>query len=98
MNFSVFFSEYVFWVDKQNIYHRKKLYWVYVLVFIVTILYCYICIIVGNQKYQARFGVVNTLIFPSFGIGVQMIYSEIIIDFMCVAIDSFFCIITAALL
>ena len=49
-------------------------------------------IIKGNKKFQARLGSVNILIlvFLAFGIGVQMIYRDITIDFMCVSICSFF--------
>lgn len=86
------FNGWTFSIDAGNLYHREKFYWVYITVFLISIICCYICIMEGNKQYQARLGIVNIAIlaFLSFGIGVQMIYSEMTIDFMCVAMGSFF--------
>lgn len=86
------FNEWVFSIDSANIYHREKFYWIYIVIFLLSISCCYVCIISGNKKYQARLGIVNIfiLIFLAFGIGIQMIYSNITVDFMCVAIGNFF--------
>lgn len=86
------FKGAVFSVDSGNIYHREKLYWIYVAVFLISLIYCFVCIVIGSQKYQVRFGAVNVTIltFLAFGISVQMFYNTITIDFMCVAIGNFF--------
>lgn len=83
---------YVFWIDEKNIYHREPFYWVYVSVFVITMLYCYVCIIAGNRRYRAKSGFVTLLIllFLSVGIGIQMVYRYMTIDFMYVSVGSFF--------
>lgn len=80
----------VFSIDAENIYHRENLYWIYIVIFGLSVAYCFACIVQGNKKYQAWFGGVLILIlcFLAAGIGIQMIYSEIRVDFMCVAIGN----------
>lgn len=82
----------VFTIDSNSIYHREHLYWIYVATFVVSIICGYICIIRGNKQYQARLGITNImiLIFLSFGIGIQIVYRGIAVDFMCVAMGVFF--------
>ena len=84
------FNKWVFSVDADNIYHREGLYWIYIVAFVLSVVYCFICIVQGNRKYQARFGSVLILIlcFLAAGIGLQMFHSEIRVDFMCVAIGN----------
>ena len=84
------FNKWVFSVDADNIYHREGLYWIYIVAFVLSVVYCFICIVQGNRKYQARFGSVLILIlcFLAAGIGIQMLYPEIRVDFMCVAIGN----------
>lgn len=45
---------WVFYIDEMNVYHRGRLYWVHVAVFIVSILYCFICVMMDEMKYQMR--------------------------------------------
>ena len=89
---SVLFFQYIFWIDENNVYHRENFYWIYITVFVITILYCYISIIAGNKRFLTNLGFVDILILIllSFGIGVQMVYSYITVDFMCVSIGNFF--------
>ena len=84
------FNNWVFSVDADNIYHREGLYWIYIVAFVLSVVYCFICIVQGNKKYQTRFGGVLILIlcFLAAGIGLQMLNSEIRVDFMCVAISN----------
>ncbi|MDD6484245.1 MAG: GGDEF domain-containing protein [Clostridiales bacterium] len=84
------FNNWVFSVDAQNIYHREQLYWVYIAVFSLSIIYCFICIVRGIRKYQARLGISLLFIlgFLAFGIALQMIKRNIRVDFMCVAIGN----------
>ena len=82
----------VFRIDAENIYHRERFYFIYVAAFFLSMAYCYVCIFRGNKKYQAKLGVVNVLalIFLTYGISIQMLYSDITVDFMCVAIGILF--------
>lgn len=84
------FNNWVFSVDAENIYHREGLYWIYIITFVLSIIYSFVCMVQGNKKYQARFGSVLILIlcFLATGIGMQMLHSEIRVDFMCVAIGN----------
>ncbi|MGN1115112.1 MAG: hypothetical protein ACI4TH_00910, partial [Candidatus Ornithomonoglobus sp.] len=83
-------NNWVFSVDADNIYHREKLYWIYIAAFCGFTVYCFVCIVRLGKKHQARFGSVLILIlcFLAAGIGIQIIYSEIRIDYMCVAIGN----------
>lgn len=82
--------QWVFRIDAQNMYHREKLYWVYVAVFICSIAYCIICIVRNRRVYQIGFVsvLILTIIFILIGIGIQFIDSEIRIDFLCIAIGN----------
>lgn len=84
------FNNRVFSVDSENLYHREDLYWVYILAFSAATIYCFVCIVHSGKKYQARFGGALILIicFLTAGIGVQMLQSDIRIDFMCVAMGN----------
>lgn len=86
------FNNWVFSVDAENIYHREGWYCIYVATFILSVAYCFVCIVRGNKKYQARFSSVLMFIlcFLTAGIGLQMFNSEIRVDFMCVAIGNLF--------
>ena len=89
---AAFFNGWVFLVDSQNVYHREKLYWVYVVTFILSIFSGYVCIIRRNRKYQAQLGLTSVVIlfFLAFVIVIQLAYSGVAMDFMCVAMGSFF--------
>lgn len=79
---------FVFSVDEANIYHRESLYWVYIAVFSISTIYSFICIVNGGKEYQARIDsvLILSLCLLAAGIGIQMRYSEIRVDFMCVAV------------
>ncbi|MGN0178599.1 MAG: GGDEF domain-containing protein [Monoglobaceae bacterium] len=81
---------WVFTVDDRNIYHRQGLYWVYITVFTVATLYGFYCIVKGGRIYQAKLDsvLVLTLFLLALGIGIQMVNSDIRVDFMCVAISN----------
>lgn len=81
----------VFYVDSNNIYHRNYLYWVYIVAFGLSILYCFFCIVREELKYHSRpdLVLIATLIFLAVGIGIQMIKSNIRVDYLCVAIGNF---------
>lgn len=81
---------WVFRIDEANIYHREKLYWVHVVVFVVSILYCFVCIMLDEMKYQMRLDTVllTIILFLSLGIFIQMIYPNVRVDYLCVAMGN----------
>lgn len=82
----------VFSVDSDNIYHRESLYWLYVAMFLFSTLYCFVCMVIAYKNYQAKFNMVmaSVLCFLAFGVGTQMINSEIRIDYLCAVIGNIF--------
>ncbi|MGN0243527.1 MAG: GGDEF domain-containing protein [Lachnospiraceae bacterium] len=86
------FHNWVFSIDAKNVYHRESLYWIYIVAFILSVVYCFVCIERGAKEYQARLNGVLIMIlsFLAVGIGLQMLHSEIRIDFLCVAIGNMF--------
>ena len=85
-------NNWVFSVDSNNIYHREALYWLYVTFFIASVLYCFVSIVVGYKEYQAKFNSVMAwiLCFLAFGVGIQIVNSEMRVDYLCAAIGNIF--------
>lgn len=81
---------WVFYIDEMNVYHRGRLYWVHVAVFIVSILYCFICVMMDEMKYQARpeAALLAIMLFLSMGIYIQMIFPDLRVDYLCVAVGN----------
>ena len=81
---------WVFRVDAQNIYHRESLYGVYVAAFIISIIVCFSSVIRSGREYQTGIDgvLVLTLLMLFIGVGIQFIYSNIRIDFLCIAIGN----------
>lgn len=81
---------WVFYIDEMNVYHRGRLYWVHVAVFIVSILYCFICVMMGEMKYQARpeAALLAIMLFLSMGIYIQMIFPDLRVEYLCVAMGN----------
>lgn len=86
------FPGWIFRVDEQNRICPQKLYALFVLAFLVSIAYCYVCIIRNNQKYQARLSVVNFLIlvFLAFGIGLSFFSRDTLDVYFCITLANFF--------
>lgn len=78
-------------VDENNIYHRGNLYFIYILVFSASIIYCIVSVIREDVRHYTKPApvLIATLIFLSAGIGIQMIHSDIRIDYMCVSIANY---------
>ena len=74
----------------MNVYHRGRLYWVHVAVFIVSILYCFICVMMDEMKYQMRpeAALLAIMLFLSMGIYIQMIFPDLRVDYLCVAVGN----------
>lgn len=79
---------WIFRIDSENIYHREKLYWIYVLAFTGSVIYGLVCIIRNDQKYHTETdsALILTFILLITGIIIQFTNSEIRIDFLCVTI------------
>ena len=80
----------VFSIDRNNVYHREPLYWLYIAFFVATVIYCFVCMVIGYKHYQAKLNSVMLLVlcFLAFGVGLQIINSEMRVDFMCAAIGN----------
>lgn len=82
--------EWVFSVDAGNVYHREGLYGVYVVMFILSVAYCFISIIRGGKAYQIGIDgvLVLTLLMLAVGIGMQFVFSGIRIDYLCISMGN----------
>lgn len=78
-------------IDENNIYHRGNLYFIYILVFSASIVYCVVSVIREDVRHYTKPAPVlmATLIFLAVGIGIQIAYSDIRIDYMCVAMANY---------
>lgn len=72
----------------MNIYHRERLYFVYVIAFISSIIYCIVCIVQYSKEYHYGFDIILSLIILLIiiRVGMQFITSGIRIDFLTIAI------------
>lgn len=79
---------WIFLIDSENIYHREKLYWIYVLAFAGSLIYGLVCIIRNDKKYhnQTDCALILTFVLLITGISIQFMNSDIRIDFLCVTI------------
>ena len=82
---------WVFYIDASNVYHRAGVYWVYVASFTISVLFCITNILSGNRNYRFRIDVTQVLaiILIAVGIIIQMVKSNIRIDFLCLAVGNF---------
>ncbi len=78
---------WVFRVDAQNLYHRQKLYAVYIVAFLLSIGYVIASIIRHGKAYQVGVDsvLICTLVMLVVGIGIQFFHSGIRIDYLCIA-------------
>lgn len=81
---------WVFRIDSQNVYHREALYGIYVAAFLLSIIYGFAAVIRSGKEYQTGIDTVMvlTLLMLAIGVGIQFIYSNIRIDFLCIAIGN----------
>lgn len=79
-------------VDNANLYHRGKLYPIYIAVFSLSIIYCFIALMRDEIEHYTRpmLMLLATLCFIGFGIGIQMIHYELRVDYICIAIGNYF--------
>ncbi|MGN0813674.1 MAG: GGDEF domain-containing protein [Candidatus Coproplasma sp.] len=82
---------WIFYIDASIVYHRAGMYWVYVLAFTISVLFCIVSILAGNKNYRFRidFTQVLAIVLLATGIIIQMVMSSIRIDFLCLAIGNY---------
>ncbi|MGN1158808.1 MAG: GGDEF domain-containing protein [Lachnospiraceae bacterium] len=82
--------DWVFSIDAQNVYHREEWYLIYVIAFVISVVYCFTCVIRSGKEYQTGIDsvLVLTLLLVIVGIGIQFVNSGIRIDFLCIAIGN----------
>lgn len=81
---------WIFSIDPQNIHHREALYPIYIAAFILSVAYCFISIIRNGKAYQIGIDsvLIGTLFLLAVGIGIQFVYSDIRIDYLCIAMGN----------
>lgn len=86
--FSAHFG-FIFFVDADNLYHRRAWYWLYIAAFLMGTAYLFLHSYQLSRQYQNRNGLLLALIltFLMTGTGVQIIEPDLRIDWLCVAIS-----------
>lgn len=81
---------WIFTIDATNVYRRMGLYWIYIIYFTISIAYFIFSVISGNKKYRFRLDatLVSALVLIIAGITIQMIESDIRVDYLAVAIGN----------
>lgn len=84
------YFHWVFRIDGQNVYHRERLYGIYVAAFIISIIICFSSVIRSGKEYQTGIDgvLVLTLLMLFIGVGIQFVNSNIKIDFLCIALGN----------
>lgn len=82
--------EWVFSIDSGNIYHREELYFIYVAAFVISSGYGFFCVIMTGKEFQTGLDsvVVLTILMIVIGVGIQFIFADIRIDYLCIAIGN----------
>lgn len=81
---------FVFCVDKNGVYHHAEFYWIYMMAYLLSIVYCVYIVVRNVKKYQYS-GIGFFLMIVAFmitGIAVQMWNSELKVDYMTLGIAS----------
>lgn len=84
--------EWVIRIDGENIYHRGVLYPIYILAFSASVLLCIVSMIRTDLLHYPKpsLSLMAILAFLIFGIGIQMIRSDVRMDYLCVGISNYF--------
>lgn len=82
---------WVFYIDASNVYCRAGLYFVYVLSFAISTLYCIIITLIGNKNYRFKIDVTQVFAFTLIvaGIIIQIVDSSIRVSFLCIAVGNY---------
>lgn len=81
-------SGLVLYIDEANVYHRGKLYWIYIVVFSLSVAYCLGCVVLDEVRYQMRpdAALMATVLFLAIGLAIQALDSDLRVDYLCIAI------------
>lgn len=80
----------VFSINSHNIYQREELYFIYVAVFVFFTFYAFFHVVKSGKEYQTGIDsvIVLTIIMLITGIGIQFIFSDVRVDYLCIAITN----------
>ena len=92
MIISLFFKNFIFYVDESNVYHHANFYNIYIIYFGVSLIYLFINMLLFSKRYQNRniLELASIILFLTVGISIQFIYSKIKICWVTVAIATIF--------
>lgn len=81
---------FIFSVDSADVYHRESFYWIYILSFVASLIYLFSECFKLSRAFQNRNWQILALIilFLVAGVSVQLIKSNIRIDWICVSIST----------
>ena len=81
----------VFSIDENNVSHHETFYFIYILAFSLSTFYIFFCVIRSGKEYQMNIDsvLILTLLLLALGVTIQFIYSEIKVDYLCVAIANY---------
>ena len=79
---------WVFTVDGQNLYHRGRLHFLYVLAFAAAIAYAFFCVLRGGRAYQVGVdgALALTLLMLTAGIAILFVVPHVRIAYLCIAV------------
>ena len=82
----------IFYIDESYIYHHGSLYWVYVVIYVLSIIFYFQKAYMFSQKYQNRNAYILILIlgFMVSSIVIQSIISNLRLDWMTIAVSAIF--------
>lgn len=86
------FVNYVFYVDKSNIYHHADRYFIYSISFGVSLMYMFVNMFAFSRRYQNRniLELFAIMLFLTLGISIQFIYTKVKICWSTIAIATMF--------
>ncbi|MGN0806586.1 MAG: GGDEF domain-containing protein [Candidatus Coproplasma sp.] len=90
IQFISIWTGWIFTIDEMNVYRRMGQYWIYIVFFSVSIAYFIYNIITSNKQYRFTLDatLVSALVLITAGIIIQMIESDIRVEFLAIAIGN----------
>ncbi|HBJ18850.1 MAG TPA: hypothetical protein DDY70_03800 [Clostridiales bacterium] len=79
-------------IGEDNIYHRGPLYPLYILIFSLSVIFCVVSMVRSELRHYLRPSLVLSAILALLilGVGIQMVYSDVRVDYLCVAVCNYF--------
>ncbi len=83
------FTGIIFYVDEQNVYHHGKLYWIYIVFYLLCSSYFIIEAWKSSDRYQNknRFLLAAALGYLVVGVGNGLCFSDAHTDYLCLTVD-----------